>query len=356
MNKDIKNKHLNQLARYRDSIINKPPLRTLFLELTLRCNENCIHCGSRCNEVKSEELSLEEYRKILDDVKRDFDISKIMLNITGGEPLLRRDFFDIMAYANELGYKWGMTSNAILIDDEIAKKLHECGMKTISVSLDGLKDTHDRLRGRKGAFDDAVRGINALIDNGNFQHVQVTTVINHRNFCELEAMFEWLEGVDIDSWRVINIEPMGRAKEHPELVLTDDEYRKLFEFIKEKRCQGYPVSYGCSHYLGMEYEREVRDWYFLCNAGFYTASIMANGDIGACLDIERRPELIQGNIKKDSLRDVWDNRFKMFRKNLSCLNSKCTECSEERFCHGGAYHSWDYDKNEPIICFKDILF
>ena len=77
-------------------------------------------------------------------------------------------------------------------------------------------------------------------------------------------------------------------------MLDKDDYRYLIEYIRSKRKEGYPVTYGCSHYLGLDYEREVRDWYFLCTAGIYTASIMANGDIGACLDIERRPETIMG--------------------------------------------------------------
>lgn len=295
MNKfDVKREHLKQLSEYRESIIHNPPLRNLFLELTLRCNEHCIHCGSGCGEFNDfSELTSKQYKKNLDDVKRDFDISKIKLDITGGEPLLRKDFFEIMNYANKLGYIWGMTSNGTLITDEVAKKLQKCGMRTIAVSIDGLEETHDILRGRKGAYEKAISGINDLIKNGSFEHIQITTVIKHQNINELPMMFEILMNIGIDSWRVINIEPMGRAKEHPELILTNDEYRYMFDFIKEKRLHGYSVTYGCSHFLGLEYERQVRDWYFLCNAGLYTASIMSNGNIAACLDF-RNPELIQG--------------------------------------------------------------
>lgn len=354
---EVKTGHLKQLAEYRNSIIHNPPLRNLFLELTLRCNEQCIHCGSRCGEhTAPSELTAKQYKKILDSIKRDFDISRIQLDITGGEPLLRKDFFEIMEYANKLGYIWGMTSNATLITDEIAENLHKCGMRTISVSIDGTEDTHDKIRGRKGAFAATMKGIDALIRCGRFEHVQITSVMNHQNINELPLMFDMFEDINIDSWRIINIEPMGRAKDHPELVLTNDEYRYMFDFIREKRMQGYPLTYGCSHFLGYEYERIVRDWYFLCNAGFYTASITANGDIVACLDIERRPELVQGNILKDNFKDVWQNKFKIFRTNLSECNSKCRSCEECEFCHGGAYHSWDYDKKEPIVCFKDILF
>ncbi len=354
---DVKRKDLRQLSEYRKSIIHNPPLRNLFLELTLRCNEHCIHCGSQCGEfTDSFELSCGQYKKILEDVKRDFDISSIKLDITGGEPLLRNDFFEIMEYANQLGYLWGMTSNGTLITDETAKKLHACGMRTIAVSIDGLEHTHDKLRGRRGAFASAMNGISALIRCGDFGHIQITTVVNHQNIHELPLMFEMLDSVDITSWRIINIEPMGRAKEHPELILTKKEYQYLFHFIREKRMQGYPLTYGCSHFLGLEYERQVRDWYFLCNAGLYTASIRANGDIVACLDIEPRPEFIQGNILTDNLKDIWENRFEIFRNDLSDRNQKCRQCTECEFCHGGSYHSWDHDKNEPVICFKDILF
>lgn len=349
--------HMRQLAEYRRSIIGAPPLKNLFLELTLRCNERCIHCGSRCGEHdRVNELSKEQYRKILDDVKRDFGVKQVELDITGGEPLLRRDFFDIMSYANSLGFRWGMTSNATLINDDIAHRLHECGMKTISVSIDGLESTHDSLRGMNGAFSGAMRGIDALIRHGGFQSIQVTTVVNHRNFSELDELFDILCKIDIDSWRVINIEPIGRALDSPDLMLTKDEYRQMFDFIREKRLQGYPLTYGCSHYLGTEYERQVRQWYFLCNAGIYTASIASNGDILACLDIERRPELVQGNILRDSLKEIWQNKFKIFRGDLSDLNEKCRACDSCEFCHGGAHHSWDYGLNEQRVCFKDILF
>ena len=354
---EVKIQHMRQLAEYRRSIIGEPPLRNLFLELTLRCNERCIHCGSRCGEHDSPpELSLEQYKTILSDIKRDFGTRQLELDITGGEPLLRRDFFDIMSYANSLGFRWGMTSNATLIDDNVAHRLHECGMKTISVSIDGLESTHDGLRGMKGAYSRAMNGINALIDHGGFQAIQATTVVNHRNFSELPELFDILKGMEIDSWRVINIEPIGRALDTPELMLTDDEYRRMFDFIRDKRMEGYPLTYGCSHFLGTGYERQVREFYFPCTAEIYTASIASNGDILACLDIERRPELVQGNILTDSLKDVWKREFRIFRSDLSDLNEKCSQCESCEFCHGGAHHSWDYDKNEQRVCFKDILF
>lgn len=352
----LKEKHLEQLAEYHETLVRRPDLRRLFFELTLRCNAHCFHCGSNCTSLPGDELTLEEYKRILEQVRDDFGTDRLQLCITGGEPLLREDFFEIMGYAHRLGFKWGMTSNATLITKECACKLAECGMGTISVSIDGLPETHDRLRGLKGGYSLAMAGIQNLIDQKAFRAIQVTTVFNHKNISEIDALFDIMDGLDIDSWRVINLEPIGRALSRPDLMCTKEDLIRMFEFIREKRREGYPLEYGCTHYLGLEYEVEVREWYWLCNAGVYTASIMANGDIAACLDIERRPELIQGNIKKDRLRDVWEGRFEIFRQDLSEKCEDCRGCESRRYCRGDAYHSWDYDNNRPMVCMKNILF
>ena len=356
LDENIKLENMKSLEAYRAGLMIKPTLRNLFLELTLRCNERCLHCGSSCGDVKSEELTLTQYQKFLAEIKGDFGTDKKMLCITGGEPLLRSDFFDIMDCAHKLGFKWGMTSNATLITDSVAKDLKKVGMNTISVSIDGLEDTHDAFRRTPGGWKKAMAGIESLLRVGTFDAVQATTVVTHQNIGHLDELFKIFNEMDLDSWRIINIEPIGRAKDHPELLLTPDDYRYMFEYIRNMRIKGEPVTYGCSHYLGLEYEREVRDWYYICTAGTYIASIMANGDITACLDIERRPEFIQGNILRDRFKDVWDNKFQIFRRNLSDLNEKCSACSEKCRCHGDSYHSWDCDKNEPQLCFKDILF
>lgn len=353
---NLKKDNMKTLEAYRAGLMVKPQLRHLFLELTLRCNEKCLHCGSSCGDVSSEELTAQQYAKFLAEVKGDFGTKDKMLCITGGEPLLRKDFFDIMASAHELGFRWGMTSNATLIDDSTARDLKRVGMGTISVSIDGLEETHDAFRRTPGGWKRAVSGIESLLRVGDFKHIQITTVVTHQNIGQLDELYKIFNEMDIDSWRIINIEPIGRAKQHPDLLLTPEDYRYMFDYIRNKRISGEPVTYGCSHYLGLEYEREVRDWYYLCTAGTYIASIMANGDITACLDIERRPEFIQGNILKDRFKDVWENKFDIFRKNLSEENETCRNCSEKCRCHGDSYHSWDFDNHEPQVCFKDILF
>ena len=353
---EIKRKHLEQTAEYRRCLLRAPELRFLFLELTLDCNQYCKHCGSSCGDVFSGDmLTADEYRELLRQVKEDFGTQRKMLCITGGEPLLRREFFET-EYAAALGFSWGMTSNASLIDRQTAHRLYLAGMKTISVSIDGLEASHDSFRRVKGAYRSAMRGIENLINENGFKKIQITSVITHENIGELDAMFDIFSKLDIDSWRVINLEPIGRAKSFPELLLSKEEYLRLFSFIKEKRAEGWPVTYGCSHYLGVSDELETRDWYFLCTSGLFTASIAANGDILGCLDIERRPELIQGSVRRDRFSDVWRERFTQFRDPGYRRCGKCAECEEYPFCGGDSFHTWNFDEKRPELCFKDILF
>lgn len=355
MSGSIKTEQMKQLAEYRRTLWKDPKLRFLFLELTLRCNERCIHCGSRCGNVKSQELTFTQYKDFLDKIKRDFGTQEIQLCITGGEPLLRKDFFDIMGYACSLGFRWGMTSNGTLIDDKIAARLEECGMGTVSISLDGMKISHDSFRQTDGGWEAAMRGVNSLIDRNAFRHIQITTVVHKGNIDELDELYGYLCGVDIDSWRIVTIEPIGRALDAG-LTLAPEDYRRVFDFIRSKRQEGMPVFYGCTHYLGLDYEREVRDCFFLCNAGIYSAGIRTNGDIGACLDIEMRPSLLEGNILTDDFTQIWKNGFKVYRSDHYRESEKCSSCGQCEFCGGGSFHSWDFDKNEQRVCFKGILF
>ena len=349
-----KQEHLNILFEYKQKLRRSPQLRFLFLELTMRCNEYCRHCGSRCNDLVCDELTADEWCRFLDKIAHDFAPELPMLCITGGEPLLRKEFSQIMSYAKSLGFKWGMTSNATLIDEQTVQMLKQTGMNTISVSLDGTRRTHDDFRRTAGGFDKAVNGIRCLV-RGGFDEVQVTTVVTKKSISELPEVFEIVKQLNVDSWRVVGIEPIGRALELEDYMLSIEQQYALLDFIKQKRSEGWNVTYGCSHYLGLELEREVRDWYFLCSAGVYVASITANGDITACLDIQRRAEVIQGNIKKDDFMPVWKNRFQIFREPLWKKSEKCRNCKSRDYCEGGSFHSWDLDRNEQRICFIDPL-
>ena len=313
--KQIKIKNLDRLYEYRQKLYEKPILKDLFLEVTLRCNARCEHCGSSCGDkIVSDEISAEDLKKTLFEIAQHYNAHDVLLNVTGGEPLIRKDLFEIMDYANKLGFRWGMTSNGMLITDEILEKMNQTNMETISISLDGLKETHENFRKVPDSFDKIISNIKKLQKVPSIKIVQVTTVANKKNLKELEDIYQLMKELNIISWRVINVDPIGRAKGNKDILLDKEEYKYLFNFIKEKREENIMnVEYGCSHYLDIPMEKEIRDTYFSCVTGLYVASILSNGDIFVCPNVERRPEFIQGNIKTDSFVDVWENKFKIFR-------------------------------------------
>ena len=349
---EFKSRQLELVAEHRTVLRKKPHLRWLFFEIINKCNLRCSHCGSSCLS-DGQQLSVDDIRRTLITINDD----KPMVCVTGGEPLLHPDFFGIIDQINKMGFKWGMTTNGTLIDEKKAEDLARAQIATVSVSLDGMEESHDKLRGYKGAWELAVRGLSSLIKAGI--EPQVTTVCHRGNIEDIEELYELINSMGITSWRVINVEPIGRACESDGMMLDEKQFRWLLSFIRSKRFDNtcdMEVTYGCSHYLGLENERMVREHYFLCGAGLLTASVRSNGDICACLDIENRSELVQGNIKNDNFLNVWINKFKEFRYDRTEYSSKCRDCTERLYCGGDSYHTWDYEKMEPKLCYKDFMF
>lgn len=350
---NITEKNLLKLAAYRRELYTHQRLKFLFFELTDKCNLNCLHCGSNCDPSKCNNLDLDIIKQTLDEVAKKYDSKNIMICLTGGEPMLYDGIYDVISYSKKLGFAVGITSNATCIDEKATKCLAKAGLDTISISIDGLKDTHDSFRRSVGSFDKAINGIKSL-QNIDIEP-QVTTVVNKTNIKELDDMFKLMQELDICSWRITNIDPIGRAKVNKELLLDKNELLKVFNFIKEKRFDNtneMEVTYGCAHFVSYDFENFIRDFYFQCGAGTMVASVAANGDILACLDIERRLDLVQGNIYKDNFIDVWENKYKIFRQDWSNKSKSCKDCAYKNVCMGDSAHTWDYDKNEPTYCMK----
>lgn len=328
------------------------PLRVLFWEATLRCNLFCEFCGSRCGEADtSGELTADEICRVFREVAGAYDASRIMIDVSGGEPLLRRDLFDIMRYAVSLGYRWGIVTNGTLLTDEIAAKLEDCALRTASVSIDGLGPLHDSIRGGKGSFDRVVAAIGRLRRIRTMEHIQVTTVVSSRNHARLPELRAFLRTLPIDSWRVCPVDPIGRARDHREVMPGAEILARTMDFIVESRAMPLPfaVMTSCSHYLG-RYELRVRDMPFHCYTGRQLGSVLANGDIFVCANVPRRPELIQGNVRRDSFVEVWENGFRFFRDPESRRTGRCASCAYFARCRGDSMHTWDPDAKEPQFC------
>ncbi|MCR5608441.1 MAG: radical SAM protein [Lachnospiraceae bacterium] len=353
---EIKSRDMDRLSEYRRGLLSNPRLTYLFVELTEQCNLNCLHCGSSCNQSKKQYIDTKLLLDAIRKLANDCNPKGVMVCLTGGEPLLHPDFFLIVKEIVDLGFSWGMTTNGTLIDRDMAVKLKTYNLKSVTISIDGLKESHEWLRRVDNCFEASMEAVSFLNEAGIL--VQITTVVHKKNISELDDMYKLMCGLNIASWRVINLEPIGRANESKDLLLSKEEIIYLLDFIKNKRYDNscpMDVRFGCSHYLSYEYEHEVRDNYFICGSGIYVGSILCNGDIYSCLDIERRKELVQGNIKTDRFYDVWINRFKEFRADRAKLSEKCSKCSERSFCNGDAAHTWDYDNNEPLLCVKCLL-
>ncbi len=354
--KEIKSRNMDLSAEFIKGLYQKPILKDLFLEVTSRCNAKCEHCGSNCGyDIPEDEISAELIKKALKEVAEKYCANDILLNITGGEPLMRKDLFEMMEYADQLGFRWGMTSNGMLITDEILEKMNQTHMETISISLDGLRETHESFRKVPGSYDIIIKNIQKLQKVPSIKIVQVTTVANKKNLHELEAIYQLMKDLHVISWRVINVDPIGRAKGNSDILLNPEEYQYLFQFIKEKREEAIMnVEYGCSHYLGLDLEKELRDNYFFCGTGLFVASILSNGDIFVCPNVERRKEFIQGNIKEDNFVDVWENRFQFFRNENRTSCDTCKKCDSWKHCLGDSFHTWNFDEGRPNFCIKMI--
>lgn len=356
---DVKQNDMTSLSEYREHLVAHPRLTYLFFELTDACNLSCLHCGSSACPQNKTYLPKQDMVKVLRSVAAKYEPSEIMVCLTGGEPLLHPDFFEIASYARRLGFACGITTNATLISESVAEKLMPFGVGSVTVSIDGLEQSHDWFRTTKGSFVRTVDGVKNLMaaTKGRIS-TQITTVIHKKNIHELDQIYNLVVSLGVDSWRVINLEPIGRALKHQDLLLDATEYRYLLNFIRSKRFDSsvkIDVTFGCSHYVTAHYEREIRDTYFLCGSGIYVGSVLCNGDIYSCLDIERMPELIQGNIANDDFVDVWENRFKEFRADRSKLSHKCQNCDDRKFCKGDSAHTWDYKLQEPLLCIKEML-
>ena len=324
-------------------------LRCLLFEITSRCNAGCEQCGSRCDSTGNDILTKEDIINTLKDIKENIG-TDVMINISGGEPLMRKDLFDIMTEVTKLGFDWGMVTNGSLITDDVIEKMRSSGMKTITISLDGVKETHDSLRHIPDGYEKVITALTKLKKAGFLDELQITFTANHKNVYELPQIYDIVSSIGIDSIRVGFMDPIGRAMDNPGLLLTKEEMEFLFWFINKKNKEGkLPIQWGCPHFFAKKADNHS----FFCFAGIWAASVLSNGDIFVCPNVDRRTELIQGNIKNDSFSKVWKEGFKYFRDRP--LPDECKGCEYEKECAGDSLHTFDFDTQSPRFCYKRIF-
>lgn len=326
-------------------------LNYLFWECTTRCNLNCIHCGSDCSKDSSHpDMHLEDFLKALDTIKKPS--RRFIVAITGGEPLVRKDLEICGREIRKRGMSWGMVSNGHLYTPERHQTLLAAGMGSLTISLDGLEESHNWLRNSHDSFSkvDHAIGLAAGFKRLNFD---VVTCVNNKNIGELPRIYDYLVAKGVKAWRLFTIIPIGRAASNPELNLSNGAFKEMMDFIREGRKTGpLDIKFSCEGFVG-EYESKVRSAPYFCRAGINIGSILIEGSISACPNIDR--SFIQGNIYQDNLYKVWQSRFTPFRDRSWTQKGPCLNCKDYKDCVGNGFHNWQGDMDAPLVCHSSKL-
>ena len=325
------------------------------LELTLACNLRCRHCASSAGHPRPNELSTDEFLSICDQFP---DLLVEEVDFTGGEPLIRDDWFKIATHLRKMEIPVRMVSNGILLKHNIAR-LADAGIATIGISLDGLEATHDLIRAKPGLFREIVHGIEAALAAGI--PVAVITAVNNYNVNELPGLYSFLRELGVRHWQVQPIFSRGRAREE-ELNLSFPSYLELGEFVKNRiatcRDSGFTLmpADGVGYFTDLDTRESA--WKGCC-AGMATCGITADGKVKGCLSLP--DEIVEGDLRERDLWSIWFDKasFKYNREFSPVeLGDNCTNCEYGEQCRGGctvmSLAATEQFHNDPY-CFHRIL-
>lgn len=278
-------------------------------------------------------MPLSDFLRVLDEeVSPMADPADVLIVVSGGEPLMRKDLEQAGREFSRRGYPWGLVTNGLAMTPERFRALRDAGLVTMSVSLDGLEATHNAMRQHPLAYESAIRTIRLAAEEK--MCFDVVTCVTRESLREIDAIRDLLLSLGVMRWRTVAIDPMGRAADDPDLLLTGEEHRQLLDKIAANRA---PIrwTYGCGGFLG-EYEGVVRNGFYHCAAGVSVASVLVDGSISACTSI--RGKYYQGNIYRDHFREVWENGFELYRNRAWMKSGDCGTCKMWRYCQGNGMH------------------
>jgi len=194
--------------------------------ITRACNLRCIHCYNDSGTAAEDELSTEQAKQVLRDLAQ-FAVPSVLFS--GGEPLLRKDLFELLDFAKQLGLRTVISTNGTLITTDIAKTIKQLGVSYVGISLDGIGEINDRFRAVKGAFDKAVEGIKNCQAAG--VRIGLRLTLTRRNVQDLDALFDFFERHDIERACFYHLVPSGRGRAISTDDLTGTQTRKAVELI-----------------------------------------------------------------------------------------------------------------------------
>ncbi len=308
--------------------------------ITNRCNLRCLHCYASAN-VDVDELKTEECFEIIDKLAK-FRVPLILFS--GGEPLLRKDIFEIAEYAKKSGIKCVLSTNGTLIDDDLVHNLEV--FNYVGVSLDGIGAVNDKFRGVKGAFDRAIKGLllaNEIVLSG------VRFTITKHNAKELEKVLKLARENEIPRFCMYHLVPSGRAGFSDDI--SNKERRKIIDFlIKEAEKEGVEILTVDNPADGVYVYLKTRDesvLEFLKYRGSDSSGIRL-----ACIDHNGHVHPNQfwwdydlGNVLEKDFEEIWlgsDPLLKKLREKTKYLKGKCGVCRFKEFCGGFRVRAYRY--------------
>lgn len=311
---------------------------------TYDCNFTCKHCEANAGEKRVELLTTEQISGAVRDMG---DLGVKTFIVTGGEPLLREDIFEIISLAQEQGIKnICLATNGYLVD-RFKEQLTQAKLARAYISIDGVESTSDKFRGVKGAFYKAMEALDFFKKVG-VKEREVNTIVHQENIEELEELKKNLLDSSATLWNLQIAVPVGRAKNLPYMHLSPHQVRYLFDFVNKTRQIFNTQIAEPAGYLGMR-DNKLRSGSFFCGAGIETCSIMPDGEVLGC-HVVYDNAYSEGNIKKKSLKSIWKEKSGRFRQPE--LDNSCKECEYLHACRGGC---WGMRLGEGH-CLKEIWY
>lgn len=328
-------------------------LSSATIEITRKCNAKCIHCIVDAGKPKNEELTTQEIICFLQDIA---DLGCNSIVFTGGEPFLREEWPLFVQKAVSLGLQVVFMTNALAVNEETIDILKGFGNIAIGISLDGANaDTHDRIRGVKGIFNNFIKIVPELIKAGIY--VAVPTTVMHSNYEQLDDIRDLLIDLKVPSWQLQIVKPSSRLMEQE--ILTEKEYYALAEKIVDYR-KNYSdkitiMEADCIGYNSiLSKDLYIKNWHG-CECGIYSVSVESDGNVKGCPNMNNS----EGNIKEKPFKEIWldHNSFKYNRcPDLSKLQGYCTSCKHRYLCRGGCPTNPKTKNNQPYCLYKIETF
>ncbi len=336
-------------------------------ELTLKCNLACGHCGSRAGERREDELSTEE---AMDLVRQLAELGITEVTIEGGEAFLRPDWLDIARAITAHGMACSMTTGGYGMSRELARRIKDAGIRQVGVSVDGLEETHDRIRGRKGSFRFCFE---------TFEHMRavgvvytVNTQLNRLAAPELPEIYERLRDAGVRAWQIQLTTAMGNAGDNDWMLMQPAElpdfYRMLARVAARARDEGVVTMLPGNNigYYGpyddvIFYQSPTQVWTG-CMAGISVLGIHADGSIKGCPTLPS--EFVGGNIRTQPLAEIVESRELTFNMDAGTEQGTahmwgfCGSCKYAEVCRGGcsqtAHVLLDRHGNNPICHYRSL--